>query len=33
MRPRPGFLFVAALSLLAPAAHAYCGFYVARADG
>lgn len=29
----PRFLLAAALSLIAPAAHAFCGFYVARADG
>ncbi|MFN5999189.1 MAG: DUF2330 domain-containing protein [Paracoccaceae bacterium] len=33
MRPLPRLLFAAALSLIAPAAQAFCGFYVARADG
>lgn len=33
MRPRPRLLLAACLSLLAPAAQAFCGFYVARADG
>lgn len=33
MRPLPRFLLAAALSLIAPAAQAFCGFYVARADG
>ncbi len=33
MRPLPRLLFAACLSLIAPAAQAFCGFYVARADG
>jgi hypothetical protein len=33
MRPLPRLLLAAALSLIAPAAQAFCGFYVARADG
>ena len=33
MRPMFGMVLAAALSLLAPAAQAFCGFYVARADG
>jgi hypothetical protein len=33
MRPPPRLLFAACLSLIAPAAQAFCGFYVARADG
>ena len=33
MRPLPRFLLAAALTLIAPAAQAFCGFYVARADG
>lgn len=33
MCPLPRFLLAAALSLIAPAAQAFCGFYVARADG
>ena len=33
MRPLPRLFLAAALSLLAPAAQAFCGFYVARADG
>jgi hypothetical protein len=33
MRPLPRLLFAAALSLIAPTAQAFCGFYVARADG
>jgi len=33
MRPLPRLVLAAALSLLAPAAQAFCGFYVARADG
>jgi hypothetical protein len=33
MRPLPRLLFAAAFSLIAPAADAFCGFYVARADG
>ncbi|MFO1201738.1 MAG: DUF2330 domain-containing protein [Tabrizicola sp.] len=33
MRPLPRLLFSAVLTLIAPAAQAFCGFYVARADG
>lgn len=33
MRPLPRLLFAAVLTLIAPAAQAFCGFYVARADG
>ncbi len=33
MRPLSRLVLAAALSLLAPAAQAFCGFYVARADG
>jgi hypothetical protein len=33
MRPLPRLLLAACLSLIAPAAQAFCGFYVARADG
>ena len=33
MRPLPRLLFAACLTLFAPAAQAFCGFYVARADG
>ncbi|MFM7333403.1 MAG: DUF2330 domain-containing protein [Tabrizicola sp.] len=33
MRPLPRLLLAAALTLIAPAAQAFCGFYVARADG
>lgn len=33
MRPLPHLLFAACLSLIASSAQAFCGFYVARADG
>ena len=33
MRPLPRLLFAACLTLIAPAAQAFCGFYVAQADG
>jgi hypothetical protein len=33
MRPLSRFLMAACLTLLAPSAQAFCGFYVARADG